>query len=106
MVNYSIGLSHILNIREKYKKIKNINDLDYKVFSFPFTDNGVEGAFYKKINNQLDLTFGTAGIKHDVANINLQRIGMEENKKGIEIIKTQHLYYFFKKFLGKNKISR
>ena len=33
MVNYSIGLSHILNIREKYKKIKNINDLDYKVFS-------------------------------------------------------------------------
>ena len=95
-----------------HQTIKSVNKLvdtfklDYKVFSFPFTDNGVEGAFYKKINNQLDLTFGTAGIKHDVANINLQRIGMEENKKGIEIIKTQHLYYFFKKFLGKNKISR
>ena len=40
MVNYSIGLSHILNIREKYKKIKNINDLDYKVFS-QFGEDGI-----------------------------------------------------------------
>ena len=38
-INFSIGLSHILNIRDKYKKIKNINDLDYKVFS----QNGEDG---------------------------------------------------------------
>jgi len=38
-INFSIGLSHILNIRDKYKKIRNINDLDYKVFS----QNGEDG---------------------------------------------------------------
>lgn len=81
-------------------------NLDYKVFSFPFTDDGVGREFYEKINKELDLTFGTAGIKHDYSAKNLQRISMEENKKGIEIIKSQYLYYFFKKFLGKNKINR
>lgn len=91
---------------ESVNNLVNQFNLDYKVFSFPFTDDGVGQEFYKKVNSQLDLTFGTAGIKNDFSNKNLQRIGMEENKKGIEIIKTQHLYYFFKKFLGKNKISR
>tara|TARA_B100000282_G_C31726807_1_gene488891 strand:+ start:108 stop:1013 length:906 start_codon:yes stop_codon:yes gene_type:complete len=36
---YSIGLSHILNFRVKYPKIKNINDLDFKIFS----QNGEDG---------------------------------------------------------------
>ena len=36
---YSIGLSHILNFRVKYSKIKNINDLDFKIFS----QNGEDG---------------------------------------------------------------
>ena len=91
---------------ESVNNLTNQFNLTYKVFSFPFTDDGVGQEFYKKVNSQLDLTFGTAGIKNDFSNKNLQRIGMEENKKGIDIIKTQHLYYFFKKFLGKNKISR
>ena len=38
-INFSVGLSHILNMRSKYKNIKNINDLDYKVFS----QNGEDG---------------------------------------------------------------
>ena len=38
-IKYSIGLSHFLNIRDKYKKIKNINDLDFKVYS----QNGEDG---------------------------------------------------------------
>ena len=38
-IKYSIGLSHILNLRPKYKRIKNINDLDFKVFS----QNGEDG---------------------------------------------------------------
>ena len=37
--NYSLGLSHILNYRVNYSKIKNLNDLDYKVFS----QNGEDG---------------------------------------------------------------
>lgn len=81
-------------------------NLDYKVFSFPFTDDRVGATFYKKVNDELDLTFGTAGIKKDITAKNLQRIPMEENKKGIELIKTQYLYYILKSFVGKNKIRR
>lgn len=36
---YSIGMSHILNLRSKYKNIKNINDLDFKIYS----QNGEDG---------------------------------------------------------------
>ena len=32
-IQYSIGLSHITIMRKNYKKIRNINDLEYKVFS-------------------------------------------------------------------------
>jgi hypothetical protein len=81
-------------------------NLDYKVFSFPFTDDGVGKEFFKKIENNLDLTFGTAGLKKDVISTNLQRVPMEENKKGIEIIKSQYLYYFLKMFVGKNTVKR
>jgi hypothetical protein len=38
-VKYSLGVSHFLNMRNKYKKIKNINDLDYKIYS----QNGEDG---------------------------------------------------------------
>ena len=36
---FMMGTSHLLNIRQKYKNIKNINDLDYKIFS----QNGEDG---------------------------------------------------------------
>lgn len=80
--------------------------LDYKVFSFPFTDDGVGRAFYDKVNPVLDLTFGTAGIKHDVSAKNLQRIPMEELRSAQDIIKSEYLYYTFKKLVGKNTIRR
>jgi peptidoglycan/xylan/chitin deacetylase (PgdA/CDA1 family) len=81
-------------------------NLEYKVFSFPFTDDGIGVEFFKKIEGKLDLTFGTAGLKNDVIPNNLQRIPMEENKKGIEIIKSQYLYYLLKMFVGKNTVKR
>ena len=39
--------SHILNIRDKYKKISNINDLDYKIFS----QNGEDGIIDYLLNS-------------------------------------------------------
>ena len=38
-IQYSVGLSHITIMRKNYKKIRNINDLEYKVFS----QNGEDG---------------------------------------------------------------
>lgn len=91
---------------ESVKFITKKFQLEYKVFSFPFTDDGISVEFFNKIKNQVDLTFGTAGLKNDSISFNLQRIPMEENKKGIEIIKSQYLYYILKSFVGKNLIKR
>lgn len=91
---------------ESVNTLVNKFNLNYKVFSFPFTDDGIKKDFFNKVNPQLDLTFGTAGLKTDITPKNLQRIPMEENKKGIEIIKSQYLYYIFKKLVGKNTINR
>ena len=49
--------------------------LDYRVFSFPFTDYGVKQDFFEIFDAQL--TFGTAGIKDDSVATNIQRLPMD-----------------------------
>lgn len=80
--------------------------LDYSVFSFPFTDDGVSKSFFKAIESQVNLTFGSAGIKRDSIKFNLQRIPMEKNELAEQLIKTQYFYCFLKKLFGKNTIVR
>lgn len=81
-------------------------NLNYRVFSFPFTDDGIAKEFFTKIENNVDLTFGTAGLKKDSIPFNLQRIPMEENHSAEEILKGQYFYYLIKSFFGKNLIKR
>lgn len=105
-----------LNLDEQILQTKNSSDficqkfnLDYKTFAFPFTDYKVTKEFFNTIfNNKFaDITFGTAGLKHDSITKNIQRIAMENNGKTAEqIIKQQNLYYFIKSFLGRNIILR
>lgn len=92
-------LNSIQFLKEKFH-------LNYSVFSFPFTDDGVKLSFFKAIQTKVDLTFGSAGVKKDSVEFNLQRIPMEKNESAEQIIKTQYLYCFFKRILGKNKIVR
>ena len=80
--------------------------LDYKVFSFPFTDDGVSKSFFEEIDNSTDLTFGSAGIKEDTVQNHLQRLAMETDKTAKEIIKAEYLYYIMKQKVGKHKIIR
>lgn len=81
-------------------------DLTYRVFSFPFTDDGVRQDFFKKIESKVDVTFGSAGVKKDSIEFNLQRIPMETEYSAEEIVKTQYLYCLLKKVFGKNVITR
>lgn len=80
--------------------------LDYSVFSFPFTDDGVGHSFFKAIQSKIDLTFGSAGVKRDSVEFNLQRVPMENVDSAEELIKTQYMYCLLKKLVGKNKIVR
>lgn len=96
----------ISQTKESVKIVAQKFDLDYNVFSFPFTDDGVSNAFFEKIDNCTDITFGCAGLKEDTAINNLQRVAMESKKTGKEIIKAEYLYYLMKEKAGKSKITR
>jgi len=83
--------------------------LDYKVFSFPFTDYQVSTQFFRDINkdNSIDFTAGSSGIKQDSVINNIHRIQMDEyDLKGSDRIKIDYFYYFIKSVFNKNKIYR
>jgi len=81
-------------------------DLNYNVFSFPFTDDGVSKKFFDEIVDCTDITFGCAGIKEDSIKNHLQRLVMETGKPGKEIIKAEYLSYLMKEKVGKHKVVR
>ncbi len=77
---------------------------DKKLFAFPFSDYGVSDAYFKTVfeKNIADFTFGTAGIKDDIFEKNIQRIPTE--KYGLSAkrhIKTEYLRYMIKKNMVK-----
>jgi len=80
----------------------------HKLFAFPFTDFGVEKKFFEKIysENISDYTFGTAGLKIDIFEKNLQRIPIENHKSAKNSLKFEYLYFFLKKILKKQFIIR
>jgi peptidoglycan/xylan/chitin deacetylase (PgdA/CDA1 family) len=83
--------------------------LPYKVFSFPFTDYGMQHDLFEKINEAVhfDLTFGCAGMKKDSYYNHLQRIPAEEYDLNIrKRINRDYFYYILKSFVSKNKINR
>tara|TARA_B110000003_G_scaffold167106_1_gene167114 strand:- start:38420 stop:39433 length:1014 start_codon:yes stop_codon:yes gene_type:complete len=83
--------------------------LDYKIFSFPFTDYKVSKEFYNQLkqNNIAETTFGSAGQKKDSIANNFQRIPFEmTNMSAKQILNSELLYYLLKMPLGKNVIKR
>ena len=96
----------LIQTRESVETIMSRFNLDYKVFSFPFTDDGVSKAFFEEVSSSVDFTFGCAGLKEDSAKSHLQRIPMELEKAGKDIIKGEYLYYIMKEKAGKHKIVR
>lgn len=92
--------------KESLATIKSQFNLNYSVFSFPFTDDGVSQKLFNEIADFTDFTFGCAGIKDDSINNHLQRIPMETSQPAENIIKSEYLYCLIKQMVGKNKIIR
>ena len=84
--------------------------LNYKVFAFPFTDAFVSKAFFERILEKegFQLTFGGAGLKHELIKGHLQRFGMENSKlkTAQKMIHTEFCYYIIKSLFRKNIIQR
>ena len=91
---------------ESVQKVNNQFDTGYKVFSFPFTDDGVDTSFFENIRGKVDATFGCAGLKKQEYDFHYQRILMETNGEAKQILKTEYLYYLMKGVIGRNKVIR
>ncbi len=99
----------IKQTRESIDQITGTFKLNYRIFSFPFTDYAVTRQFFEEINkdNSIDFTAGCAGIKHDSIKNNIHRIPMDEYKlNGGSRIKIDYFYYLVKSVFNKNKIIR
>lgn len=99
----------IMQTRSSIESVTTQFKLDYKTFSFPFTDFGVSHNYFKTTfeNKWVETSFGSAGLKKDTFANNLQRIPIEIGEFSAEqIIKGEYLYWVFKACIGKNKIRR
>lgn len=101
----------IFQTEQSVAKITTNFNLDYKVFSFPFTDFGLSKSLFDKLfsdkQNIIDLSFGCAGLKQDECIKNIQRIPLEvDNFTAKEIIYGEYMYYLAKGILKKNSIKR
>ncbi|MDX2286520.1 MAG: polysaccharide deacetylase family protein [Bacteroidia bacterium] len=84
--------------------------LRHRVFAFPFTDDGVQSAWFAELSasgQPFGLTFGCAGLKPDPAPRHLQRIPMEKSlAPAVQILREEYLYYVLKLSLGRHRIRR
>ncbi|AZA53682.1 polysaccharide deacetylase family protein [Chryseobacterium sp. G0201] len=105
---HELSLSQKLETTNKTFNYLKDNQFLYESFAFPFTDFGVEKAFFDELfkNNEMFCTFGSAGIKLDSISKNLQRIPMETGENADTILKKEITYYQLKGIFNKNKIIR
>lgn len=121
---FSIGahsLNHpemwLLSYNEQYRQIKESMDWlnlnvkpSIKAFSFPFTDDGIPLELFKQIHQEqlVDVTFGTAGLKYDVAMNHYQRIPVElkTNWSIKKVVHYEYFYFFVRSLFNKNKVIR
>lgn len=98
----------ITNSNRSLEYMKENNFLD-DVFAFPFTDFGLKNDFFVTLfnkNDHLKYTFGSAGVKLDSFEKNLQRIPMENGLSAEEELRFQNSYFRLKKYINKNTIIR
>jgi len=92
--------------RESLDFVSSIVTQKLRLFAFPFTDYIVSKQFFKEIELDVDLCFGTAGLKNDEMPFNIQRIDGEKDKiKSLEVLlKKEYLKYLVKFFLKRDTI--
>lgn len=88
------------------KTVEKLN-LDYRIFSFPFTDDKVSKTLFNQIYNEgiCDLTFATGRFRTDEFKRNIHRFGFEHNQSSPEsFLLKRYLTYWANSLLGRNKM--
>ena len=97
-------------INQTIESIKWVRDkLQCKLglFAFPFTDHGVSKEFMDWLmsNQNIDMSFGSAGLKLNAYSRHFQRYGMEvKNGKLTERLKSEYISFQAKRMIGKNQV--
>ena len=78
------------------------------VFAFPFTDDSIPLSFFEKMKTMgITASFGTAGIKPDVADSHFQRLPVEDYHGNIrKIAGGEFVYSAIRSIFGKNTVHR
>jgi peptidoglycan/xylan/chitin deacetylase (PgdA/CDA1 family) len=81
---------------------KNIRP-EIKAFAFPYTDSGVPKSVFEYLHQEMgcDISFGTAGIKHDELENHFQRYPAEQPGDFEANLKAEIVYHFLRKPVGK-----
>jgi len=78
-----------------------------KAFSFPFHDIDVSKQFFESIAPDLDISFGTSGLKKDEISFHLHRLDMEKsNTNTKQFLIKEYVKVVAKKTLGKYIVKR
>jgi peptidoglycan/xylan/chitin deacetylase (PgdA/CDA1 family) len=97
--------------RESMEYISRELQPGYRIFSFPFSGDGVPEEFFSEIRAGgmpgLDAMFGTAGLKKDPLPFLYHRIQMEAGRASASrYLRGEYLYYLAKGPAGKNTMAR
>lgn len=97
-------------IEQSFSWLENHLKIGKRIFSFPFTDHNIPLWFFEYLQKEANVvvSFGTAGLKTDMAYGNIQRIPVElEGFDSIKkILKAEYFYHLVKIPLNKNLIIR
>ncbi len=96
---------------ESLHYIGEVFKVPYRVFAFPFTDDGIGKKYFEEVYETghavMDLSFGTAGLKRDVNPRHLQRVAMEgEFDTAEQAVKAAYAKGWMQQSLGMNRIKR
>lgn len=83
--------------------------INYKFFSFPFSDEGVTIDLFDWLYDveKCNLSFGTSGLKQDYSVQHIHRVAFDGTlNKAEDIVKLQYFNFLVKDFIGKNKAIR
>ena len=97
-------------VERSFRFLETNLNIKHRVFSFPFHDIDIQHSFFHYLRNEanVEVSFGTSGIKHDQAFGHIHRIPMElSGFSGAEtIIRSEYFYYLGKSLFGKNLVKR
>jgi len=78
--------------RESLRAIREAFAPAHALFAFPHSDLGISEEFFRAIDSEIDLSFGTSGIMRDPIATNLQRINFERSlRPASSILARQHV---------------